>query len=240
MEGERLQRFLARAGIASRRKAEALIESGRVHVDGIQATLGARVLAGQRVSVDGREVVPAALHRTFMLNKPRGVISTASDERGRQHVLGILPKIPGLHPVGRLDRESEGLLLLTTDGALTLQLTHPRYEHPKRYRVWSSHGTLSREACARLCHGVTLDDGPARALAAEPLDGGATITLGEGRKRQLRRMCEVVGFPVTRLVRTHVSDLALGDLAPGAFRELTTTDLERLGYTPTKQGPEPS
>lgn len=239
-EGERLQRFLARAGVASRRGAEELIRGGRVTVDGRVAELGRRVRAGEAVAVDGRPVAPGAEHRTFALHKPAGVVSTASDERGRRTVLQLLPAVPGLHPVGRLDRDSEGLLLLTTDGALTLRLTHPRYGQAKTYRVWCADGALAREDCRRLEQGLALDDGPARALRARPAPGGAVVVLGDGRKRQLRRMLDALGHPVTRLLRTHVGALALGELAPGAWRELDAGDLRRLGYTPGTSGSDPS
>lgn len=230
-EPERLQRFLARAGVASRRKAEALIVAGRVTVDGAVAVLGQKVGPGARVQVDGVEVAPIANHQTFALHKPPGVVTTASDERGRPTVFDLVPAVPGLHPVGRLDLDSEGLLLLTTDGDLTLRLTHPRYGHVKTYRVWCRAGALSREDCRALTAGVTLEDGLARAARARPAPGGATIELGEGRKRQVRRMLAVLGHEVVRLVRTHVGGLALGDLAPGAYRPLTAAELRRLGYT---------
>jgi 23S rRNA pseudouridine2605 synthase len=236
--GERLQRFLARAGVASRRKAEASIEAGRVRVDGSVAVLGAKVRPGQRVTLDGVEVRPVARHRTFMLHKPAGVVSTTSDERGRPTVLDLLPRVPGLHPVGRLDLDSEGLLLLTTDGDLTMRLTHPRFGQSKTYRAWCVGGAVPDAACRALEAGVRLEDGPAKALRARPAAGGAIVVLGDGRKRQLRRMLEAVGHPVERLLRTHIGALALAGLAPGAHVELSEADLRRLGYTPpTEAGP---
>jgi 23S rRNA pseudouridine2605 synthase len=185
------------------------------------------------VFVDGVEVRPVAAQRTFALHKPVGVLSSAADDRGRRTVLDLLPPVPGLHPVGRLDLDSEGLLLLTTDGDLTLRLTHPRFGQAKTYRAWCRGGEVAPEACRALRAGVQLDDGPARALQARPAPGGAVVVLGDGRKRQLRRMLDAVGAPVVRLLRTHVGRLALGDLAPGAYRELTEADLQRLGYTPS-------
>lgn len=229
---ERVQRYLARAGIASRRKAEELILAGRVSVDGVVVALGARVLAGAEVRLDGAVVAARGAHRTFMLHKPLGVIATTSDPRGRATVSSLVPSVPGLHPVGRLDRDSEGLLLLTTDGDLTMALTHPRHGCIKTYRVWCEGGALSRADCRALEEGVVLDDGPARALRARPAPGGAVVDLGEGRKRQLRRMMAALDHPVIRLLRTHVGGLALGELAPGAYRELAPGDLVRLGYTP--------
>jgi 23S rRNA pseudouridine2605 synthase len=237
---ERLQRFLARAGIASRRKAEELIVAGRVSVDGAVAVLGQKVAPGQRVALDGAPVEARTEHRTFALHKPAGVVTTASDERGRRAVLDLLPRVPGLHPVGRLDLETEGLLLLTTDGALTDQLTHPRYGHAKTYRVWCEGGALPRAECRTLEQGVELDDGPARALRARPAPGGAVLDLGDGRKHQVRRMLDAVGHPVKRLVRTHVAGLALGDVPVGGYRELGPEDLRRLGYTPRSDDARPS
>lgn len=237
---ERLQRFLARAGIASRRKAEELIAAGRVTVDGVVAVLGQKVAPGQRVALDGTPVAARTGHRTFVLHKPAGVVSTAADERGRRTVLELVPPVPGLHPVGRLDLDSEGLLLLTTDGALTDRLTHPRYGHTKTYRVWCDGGALARAECRKLEEGVELDDGPARALRARPAPGGAVVDLGDGRKRQLRRMFDAVGRPVQRLVRTHVGGFALGDIPLGGYRELGPEDLRRLGYTPGNDDARPS
>lgn len=235
--GDRLQKVLARAGIASRRAAEELIRDGRVTVDGEVARIGQRVPRGSEVRVDGRQVATVRRHRTFMLHKPRGVVTTAKDERGRRTVLDLVPDVPALHSVGRLDRESEGLLLLTTDGDLTLRLTHPRYGHTKTYRIWTESGRLDGAALERLRRGLVLEDGPARALTARPAPGGAVLVLTEGRTHQVRRMIGAVGAKVVRLVRTHVGELALGDLEPGAFRELGEGDLRRLGYTPDSTDP---
>jgi 23S rRNA pseudouridine2605 synthase len=232
-EGERVQKVLARAGIASRRAAEDLVRAGRVQIAGERATLGQRVPEGAEVRVDGRVVTREAEHRTFALHKPRGVVTTARDERGRGSVLDLLPAVPGLHTVGRLDRDSEGLLLATTDGELTLRLTHPRYGHTKTYRIWTDRGTPAPEALAALRKGVELEDGRARALAARAAEGGAVIVLNEGRSHQIRRMCEAIGHKVVRLVRTHVGGLPLGDLEPGAWRELNARDFERIGYSPS-------
>ncbi len=230
--GERVQKWLARAGLASRRAAEGLVRANRVSIAGRRAELGDRVAPGDEVRVDGHVIEAPSPARTFALHKPAGVVTSASDERGRATVFELLPRVPGLHPVGRLDRDSEGLLLLTTDGELTLLLTHPRYGHTKTYRVWCRGGTVAAGALARLRHGVLLDDGPARALQARPAPGGAVLVLREGRKRQVRRMCAAVGAPVERLLRTHVGALALGDLAAGEWRELAPDEVERLRYTP--------
>lgn len=231
-DGVRIQKVLARAGVASRRAAEALIEAGRVTVGGRRASLGDRVGPDDDLRVDGRPVEAPAGPRTFALHKPRGLVTSAADERGRRTVFSLLPPVPGLHPVGRLDLDSEGLLLLTTDGDLTLHLTHPRFGHAKTYRVWCVGGSPASEALQRLRDGVLLDDGWARAEAVRPLPGGAELVLREGRKRQVRRMLQAVGAPVERLLRTRVGTVALGDLAPGAWRELTADEVERLRYTP--------
>lgn len=223
---EKLQKFLARAGVASRRKAEGLIVAGAVTVNGRVATLGQRVQPTDDVRVQGQRVSLSA-KRTFMLYKPVGVLSSASDDRGRQTVLDLLPVVPGLHPVGRLDLDSEGLLLLSTDGELTLHLTHPRYEHDKEYRVWTD--TALEEADVQaLIAGVRLEDGLARAHQAASCEGGCKIVLREGRKRQVRRMLAALGLRVTRLKRTRVAHLDLGNLQPGQWRELSEAELRPL------------
>ena len=231
--GERLQKLLARAGAApSRRKAEALIEAGRVTVDGRIAQLGQRAQPGADVRLDGRPVARPRLGTVLLLHKPAGVVTTAHDPQGRPTVLSLVPDLPGLHPVGRLDLDSEGLLLLTDDGELTQRLTHPRFEHRKRYRAWCREGTLSANDAERLGRGVRLGDGLARADRVEPAPGGCEIELHEGRKRQVRRMLAAVGYEVERLVRTDVAGIALGDLAVGAWREATPGERRALGYAP--------
>lgn len=231
-EGQRLQRLISRAGRASRRKAEELILAGRVTVNGRKAQLGQRAEPGDDVRVDGKQIVVSDHAVTYVLNKPAGYVTTANDERGRQTVFALLPPTPGLHSVGRLDRDSEGLLLLTTDGDLTLRLTHPRYGVEKEYRVWCKEGRVDGGTLKRLVDGVELEDGLAKAISARPAPGGAVVVLAEGRKREVRRLFKAVDRPVERLVRTRIGDLSLGDLAPGAFRELTAKELARLGYTP--------
>lgn len=230
--GERLQRLISRAGRASRRKAEELILAGRVTVNGRKAELGQRALPGDDVRVDGKQIQAQGETVTFLLHKPAGFVTTAHDERGRQTVLDLLPSTPGLHPVGRLDRDTEGLLLLTTDGDLTLRLTHPRYGIEKEYRVWCKEGRVDGGALKRLLDGVVLEDGPARVLSARPAPGGAVVVLTEGRKREVRRLFKAVDRTVERLVRTRVGELKLGDLAAGQYRELSAKELARLGYNP--------
>lgn len=221
--GERLQKVLARAGVASRRAAEDLIAAGRVAVNGQTAGLGARVQAGDVVTLDGEPIQAPSRHVTYMLHKPAGFVTTASDELGRQTVLDAMPPVAGLHPVGRLDKDSEGLLILTTDGDLTMRLTHPRFEHEKVYRVWSDPAPSDYELAA-LRRGVELEEGFARA-EVEAAEGGALALLREGRKRQVRRMFAAVGCPVYRLLRYRVGGLWLGDLAAGEFAELGQQEL---------------
>lgn len=227
-DGERLQKLLSRAGLASRRTAETWIAAGRVTVNGVVASIGDRARPGDDVRLDGHQVVSEREHVTYLLHKPTGVVSAVRDDRGRRTVIDLLPPEPGLHPVGRLDLDSEGLLLVTTDGDLTLRLTHPRYGHEKEYRLWCREGTVDGGALRQLVNGVALDDGSARARSARPVDGGCVLVLGEGRKRQARRMLAAVGYRVTRLLRTRVDGLRLGDLPPGSYRRLTADEVERL------------
>jgi 23S rRNA pseudouridine2605 synthase len=223
-----VQKVLARAGLASRRKAEALIAQGRVRVNGRIAQLGTRVSPDDEVTVDGRPIGADERRVTFAFYKPRGVLSSVGDDRGRKTVIDFFPPIPGLHPVGRLDLESEGLLLLTNDGELTNRLTHPSYGHEKVYRVWSAQGTLGAGELQALERGVELDDGPARAVVAKVAEGGCRLVLSEGRKRQVRRMLAAVGHRVERLKRERIGKLELGELQPGEYRELTAEEVEAL------------
>ncbi|WP_425147958.1 pseudouridine synthase [Deinococcus sp.] len=225
---ERLQKFLARSGVASRRAAEEYIRAGRVSVNGEVASLGQSVAEGDQVRLDGQTVGGHVQHRTLAIYKPRGVLSTVQDERGRPTVLDGLRDLPGLHPVGRLDRDSEGLLLLTTDGDLTLQLTHPRYGHQKVYRAWIDGGLPADETLDQLEDGVLLDDGLTAPARVDRAGRGLYVTLTEGRNRQVRRMLEAVGYPVTRLVRVRIGGLWLEDLTPGEWRELDGRDLHDL------------
>lgn len=196
-------------------------------VNGRRANLGDSVGAGDEVRVDGVPLEGNQEHVTLMLHKPRGVVTSARDEYGRRNVLDLVPQIAGLHPVGRLDRDSEGLLILTTDGALTQQLTHPSFEHEKEYRVWTDLEPTRKELQA-LRQGVDLEDGFAQPKRLEAAMGGAVMVLSEGRNRQVRRMFEAVGLAVVRLQRRRIGDLYLGDLRPREWRELTERDLERL------------
>ncbi len=231
-KGERLQKVLAQAGVASRRKSEDLITAGEVTVNGQRAELGMRVSPSDEVRVSGELVgrKKAKDNVTYAFYKPAGVLSSVSDDRGRKTVMDFLPGAPGLHPVGRLDLESEGLLLLTTDGDLTLQLTHPRYEHEKEYRVWCDK-LVPSEVLRRLEGGVALEDGPAKAIRAHRAEGGCVLVLGEGRNHQVRRMLAAFRLRVTRLKRTRIGGLRLEGLKSGEYRLLEAKDLARLGYT---------
>ncbi len=232
-EGERLQKVLAHVGLGSRRAVEELIAAGRVKVNGRKAKLGARVDPSKdEVEVDGSRVPLQRDLVHYMLNKPAGVVSTASDPEGRQTVIELLDVPARVWPVGRLDTDSEGLLLVTNDGDLTHRLTHPSFEVPKTYLA-EVKGTVGSRAIKQLIAGVELDDGltkRARVSLVEATRGGTLleITIIEGRNRQVRRMCEAVGHPVKRLVRTSMGPLQLGRLKPGTFRKLSIEEVRAL------------
>ena len=227
--GERLQKVLARTGFGSRRVCEILIADGRVRVNGEVADLGRRVeVATDRVEVDG---VPIGVREGLvyhLLNKPRGVVTTASDPQGRPTVVQLVPAEPRVFPVGRLDTDTEGLLLLTNDGELAHRLTHPSVGVEKEYLA-EVEGTPSPAAIRQLREGVVLDDGvtaPARVALVPP--NGLRIVIHEGRNRQVRRMCEAVGHPVVRLVRLRVGAVVDRALAPGEWRPLETAEVRAL------------
>jgi len=228
-DGERLQKVLARAGLGSRRACEDLIADGRVTVNGAVASLGRRVdPATDEVEVDGALVAVAEGLVHYLLNKPSGVVSTASDPQGRPTVVGLVPAAPRVYPVGRLDAETEGLLVLTNDGPLAHRLTHPRFGVEKEY-VASVRGNPAPGAVRALRQGVVLDDGPtqpARVALVSP--SVLRITIHEGRNRQIRRMCDAIGHPVTRLVRIRIGPITDRRLAPGAWRELTAAEVRGL------------
>jgi 23S rRNA pseudouridine2605 synthase len=236
-EPERLQKVLARVGFGSRRVCEDLIADGRVSVNGEVAVLGARIDWEQdRVAVDGIDigVAPGLVH--YLLNKPVGVVTTASDPEGRPTVVGLVPDDPRVFPVGRLDIATEGLLLLTNDGVLAHRLTHPSFGVDKEYLAWVD-GAPSRGALRRLREGVELDDGitaPARVATVSP--DLLRITIHEGRNRQVRRMCEAVGHPVRRLVRVRIGPLSDSSLRPGSWRRLEPDEVRALSNA-TAVGP---
>ncbi|HEX2040710.1 MAG TPA: pseudouridine synthase [Acidimicrobiales bacterium] len=228
-DGERLQKTLARLGFGSRRVCEELIADGRVTVNGEPAVLGRRIdLEADRVEVDGVPVGvrPGLVH--YLLNKPRGVVTTASDTHGRPTVVDLVPAEPRVFPVGRLDADTEGLLVLTNDGDLAHRLTHPSFGVEKEY-VAEVEGRPTPAAVRRLREGVELEDGrtaPAKVALTPP--NVLRITIHEGRNRQVRRMCETIGHPVVRLVRTRIGPLADRSLKPGAWRPLTTAEVRAL------------
>ena len=240
--GERLQKILAQAGLGSRRTAEALIADGRVRVNGEVATLGTRAdPEADTIEVDGAIVGVRQGLVHYLLNKPAGVVTTASDPQGRPTVVDLVPPEPRVYPVGRLDADSEGLLVLTNDGDLAHRLTHPSFGVDKEYLAEVA-GTPSRGTLRRLREGVELDDGPT-APAKVSLVGDHTlrITIHEGRNRQVRRMGEAVGHPVRRLVRVRVGPLSDRRLAPGDWRPLTQAEvraLERAAAAPPTSGAE--
>ena len=225
---ERLQKILSGAGVASRRAAEDLIKAGRVTVDGKVATLGDSAERSSDIRVNGQSIDTARVNTSFLLYKPRGIVTSASDERYFT-VLEHMPRIPGLHHVGRLDLESEGLLLLTNDGELTLEMTHPRFTHEKEYRVWTRH-ELEDSELKSLERGIELEDGLTLPAKTERARGGLFITLREGKNRQIRKMLEFLGHRVAQLVRVRFGGLFLGDLEPGEYVELNADDLEHLKH----------
>ena len=230
----RLAKYLAHAGVASRRSAEALIAAGRVSVGGQIVTDPARdVDEHSRVALDGRPLAGVEPRVLYALNKPVGVVSSARDTHGRKTVVELVPAHGlRLYPVGRLDIDSSGLILLTNDGELANRLMHPRFQVPKTYRAQLGGRPIARDALAALRTGVTLEDGrtaPARVRRVGPAGSNLIeLTIHEGRNRQVRRMCQAVGHPVLELQRTRFGPLALGDLAPGEHRRLTAAEVERL------------
>jgi 23S rRNA pseudouridine2605 synthase len=229
----RLNKVLAAAGLGSRRAVEELVVAGRVSVNGTTVSdLGRRVDPERdRVEVDGSRVVLDQRRRYWLLNKPAGVVTTASDPEGRPTVVQLVPEHPRVFPVGRLDRETEGLLLLTNDGELAYRLTHARFGVEKRYLAEVDR--LPAGALARLRQGVELADGPARAERARAVAGSGRrqmveVVLVEGRNREVRRMLDAVGAPARRLVRTAVGPLELRGLAPGEHRALRPEEVRGL------------
>ncbi len=229
----RLHKLLARAGVASLRESERLIAEGRVTVNGATAqAVGASASEDDEITVDGVLVGRPAVRRHVMLNKPVGVVSTASDERDRPTVTSLVQAEERLYPVGRLDQESEGLMLLTNDGELADRVMHPRYGVHKEYLVEVA-GFVTDGDMARLRKGVVLEDGPSRPIRVRLVERSGRRTrlllvLGEGRKRQVRRTIEALGYSVQRLLRIALGPLQLGELAPGASRDLNSSEISAL------------
>lgn len=231
----RLQKYIADAGICSRRAAEKMIEDGRITVDGQSAHLGQKVSIGQKVCIDGRLIRSQRKNNVYlMMYKPRGYVTTASDEMGRKCVIDILSSVSDrVYPIGRLDKDSEGLLLLTNDGDLANKLMHPRHHVGKTYRTVVT-GKVSREQIVALSSGVTLDDGyvtgKAQVEVLKEKDDRTIlgITVFEGKNRQIRRMCEAVGLDLLRLKREKIGTLSIGTLRAGQYRKLSDKEVEYL------------
>jgi 23S rRNA pseudouridine2605 synthase len=227
----RLNAYLARAGVASRRRADELIRDGRVRVNGEPGELNTDVGKRDVVDVDGERVEPQPL-AYLLLNKPEGVVTTASDPHGRRTVVDLVPAEPRVVPVGRLDVDTTGALLLTNDGDLAHRLAHPRYGVPKVYEA-DVEGSPSPDDLARLQDGIELDDGLTAPASARIVTRGARLsrlelTLHEGRKHQVKRMCEAIGHPVRHLHRVRYAELHLEGLAPGESRQLTADEVAGL------------
>ena len=229
----RVQKAISGAGLMSRRAAEEAIRRGRVAIDGMEAVLGDRVDVGtQQVTLDGAPLPVNPDLETYLLYKPAGVISSASDPQGRRTVVDLVAAGRRLYPVGRLDYESEGLILLTNDGDLANRVTHPRYGIVKRYLALIA-GSPGKADIRRLTEGIDLDDGPARALSAQVVgrQGAQTMvemTMGEGRNREVRRMFEALGYDVVSLVRTAIGPITDRSLKPGQSRRLSAAEIRDL------------
>lgn len=228
-EPERLQKLLARVGVGSRRVVEDMIAEGRISVNGEVAELGRRADPDvDSIEIDGTLVGVRPDTVWYLLNKPAGVVTTASDPHGRPVVIDLVPGEPRVFPVGRLDLDTEGLLLLTNDGEVTHRLTHPSYGVEKEYLAHVE-GRPGRGALRRLREGVELEDGltaPAKVSAVEP--EVIRLVIHEGRNRQVRRMCEAVGHPVRRLVRVRIGPITDRSLAPGEHRRLAVGEVRAL------------
>ncbi len=231
---ERLQKILAQAGYGSRRSCEELITEGRVMVNGKVATLGEKAdPATDKVTLDGKPIAQREALKYIAMYKPRNVISSVEDEVGRKTVRDLIPEAGTLYPVGRLDWDSEGLILMTNDGELTNRLTHPRYGHKKEYRVLIARQPDSEqiEAWRR---GIVLEDGTKTMPADVRVEGrsgkGAwlRVIMGEGKKRQIRETGSTLGLPVVRIIRTRIGTLQLGNLKPGEWRPLTQGEIDAL------------
>ena len=223
----RLNAYLARAGVASRRAADELIKAGRVRVNGAPGQLNTFITRGDRVEVDGEEVAAQRL-AYVLLHKPGGTVTTARDPKGRPTVVELVDLPERVVPVGRLDADTTGALLLTNDGPLAHRLSHPRYGVEKTYEVEVG-GDPGEDALARLREGVDLDDGRTAPVKARRLGPSRLeLVLHEGRNRQVKRMCEAVGHPVRQLHRSAYAGLTLEGLEPGHWRELEPSEVERL------------
>ncbi len=225
-QGERLQKVLAAVGFGSRRTCDDLIAAGRVTVNGEVAVLGRRVNAdNDLVEVDGAPIGVRPDLVYYILNKPAGVVSTSKDTHDRRTIMDIVPTDPRVFSIGRLDTESEGLLLITNDGQLANRIAHPSHGVDKEYLVEVGGGEVSPGGIRRLRDGVELEDGlTAPAKVSQPDPGVLRVVIHEGKNRQIRRMCDAIGHPVTRLIRTRIGPLSDRTLQPGEWREWTTEE----------------
>lgn len=230
-QGERLQKVLATRGFGSRRVCEEIIAAGRVQVNGEVAVLGRRVdVSVDKVTVDGLPIGVRDGLVYYLVNKPVGVVTTASDPQGRSTIVDLVPAEPRVFPVGRLDVDTEGLIVLTNDGDFAQSIAHPSRGVEKEYLAIVANGRVSPVGLRRLRDGVELDDGPtAPAKVSQPEPGVLRLTIHEGRNRQVRRMCDAIGHPVVRLVRTRIGPITDRDLAPGTWRDLRLDEVRDLG-----------
>lgn len=225
----RIHKYLAHSGVASRRHAETMVANNEVKVNGVIAKVGQVIESDTaKVEVNGKVVTIDATMVYYLLNKPRGVVSAVTDPDGRRTVVSLVPGGHRLYPVGRLDFDSEGLMLLTNDGDLAYSLTHPKFEINKTYHVLVK-GVMTDKSIGYLEQGVTIEGkktAPAQVSIAEsqPNNTWIDITIHEGRNRQIRKMCEAVGYPVMRLIRTHLGPWELGELASGKYRTLSKAE----------------
>jgi 23S rRNA pseudouridine2605 synthase len=239
----RLQKILSEIGVASRRRSEELIREGRVTVNGRVARIGDKAdPARDHIKVDGRRVTLSASRVYFMVNKPKNIVTTIDDPEGRATVMDLVKsKYPRLFPVGRLDYDAEGFLLLTNDGELAYRLSHPSFEVPRMYRV-KVKGKPAPEEIRRLSRGISLTDGPTAPCRVVPLketdeNSWLEMTMHEGRNRQVKRMWEKMGYSVLKLVRVRFGGLSLGKLKPGEYRPLRPAEVEKLNRLIKKDRP---
>ena len=230
----RINKYIAMAGVASRRKADELIAAGKVKIDGKEVTSpGADVAEGQRVVIDGKELIPATKKLYYIINKPKGYVTTTSDEKGRPTVMELIKEIPErVFPVGRLDEPTTGLLIMTNDGGFAYKLAHPKHEIQKTYRAHIS-GVLSKEKFAKLRKGVDIGGYVTAPARVELVKQGANsavveIKISEGKNRQVRKMFKAIGCRVTELERTAVGGVRLGHLKQGHIRKMTRAEIEML------------